>query len=217
MPPHALSDISNSQSRGSFVYKHEFPKPPPWLDKVDSLELDNTAKTNTINNINNNKVDNNFLAHRSSNYADIGFRVHSHINFKNDSCWAGGIVNGKGSLLSFEQSHQIRINQHKDTDDCSFIWKDDGNNIMSCYGNYNSRQVTISDARASSSSRFHDKITNFNHQPGNNSYDGILNSASTVIAADGVQEIGIEEGSLLKRPYTVLLVISSISMHAVVS
>ncbi|XP_031398690.1 transcription factor bHLH83-like [Punica granatum] len=189
----ALSDLSSSHSQGSFGYDHEYHKPPLSLDKEDNLEKKKTTNIVVMDNINDSNI-NNFL-HRGIliNRSDIGFRADSVINFKNGSSGSASFMNGTGSLLSFEQSHQMRTNHQKDTiNDDSFIWKDDPNNIPSCYG---------ADSKGSPSSRLLDELNNCSyHQPGSSSY-GWLYSDAAVIAADRIQETGTQGSALLKRPY----------------
>lgn len=213
----ALSDISSSRSEGSLSLggvDRELQKPPLLLDDAD-VNLDKTTADHII--VNNTNNSNNFLCHRSINHGDIRFRADSLINFKNGSAGSGSFMNGKGSLLSFDQNHQIRINQHKedDDDDNSFIWKDDDDNIISCYADNNSRHVIpTSDPKGSySSARILDQINNYNYQPGSSSTScGWLYSDSTVIAADRVQGTGLAERTLSKRPSMVPFYLSSIDL-----
>lgn len=199
----ALFDISSSQSQGSLSNDHEHQKPPL------SVEVENKANNSdkTTAGIIADSIDSskNFLYRMSINHGDIGFRGDSLIDFKNGGTGSGSFKKGKGSLLSFEQNHQVWIHQPKSVDDSS-IWKHDGDNIMSgAYVDHHLRQVTpASDPKGcSSSSHIPDLISNHSYyQQGKSSY-GWLYSDSTVVAADRVQEAGLQERALFKRPYMV--------------
>ncbi|KAK4776682.1 hypothetical protein SAY86_005370 [Trapa natans] len=170
----AFSDISSSPSHGSLSYD-------------DDHEANNSTKTIAKNIPDCVDRRNDFLSRISINHGDIGFQSHSLIDFKS----LGSYVNGKGSLMSFEQNHhQMRIHQPSSIDD-SFVWKHDGDDIMSGYVDYNSRQATNpgSDPKGCSKSpHIPDKIINHDNyyqQGGGSNPCGWLCSDSTVV--DGAQ------------------------------